>query len=191
MLRLLGFVFLLILCVGTAPWGLVIGAILCVAWLFEAPAILSRFWNGRPSTEFAGTMGLKPGSVNAVPLVHAVYCANCDSITDSPHEACRCCGSHSILAVSRLWQMAVVHAPVGVPRHRVSFRAEVREIPADGLSEAINLMMRLTELGGELDLFHIQVEGVEKARGETTPIEWVKAKPRSVKAWDRGVGKAS
>ena len=40
--------------------------------------------------------------VNAVILRNAVLCADCEVISDSPHETCRVCGSHSLLSLSRV-----------------------------------------------------------------------------------------
>jgi hypothetical protein len=38
--------------------------------------------------------------VNAVWLRNAVLCADCEVISDSPHDTCRVCGSHSLLSLS-------------------------------------------------------------------------------------------
>jgi hypothetical protein len=40
--------------------------------------------------------------VNAVCLQNAVLCADCEVISDSIHETCRVCGSHSLLSLSRV-----------------------------------------------------------------------------------------
>jgi hypothetical protein len=40
--------------------------------------------------------------VNAVRLQQVVLCADCDVITDSPHDICLVCGSHSLLTLSRV-----------------------------------------------------------------------------------------
>ncbi|HEY3928764.1 MAG TPA: hypothetical protein VGL89_10335 [Candidatus Koribacter sp.] len=132
-------------------------------------------------------------SLSAIPLVHAVYCANCDSITDSDHDACCNCGSRSILAVSRLWQHTIARPPAGLARYKIDFTADVREIPAIGLSEAINLIVSLTELGGELRDLHIQVDSVEAsgALSDGQKIELVKPGARSAKTWDRSHRRAS
>ncbi|ABF43385.1 hypothetical protein Acid345_4385 [Candidatus Koribacter versatilis Ellin345] len=194
MLRLLGFVFLVIICVDTAPWGLVIGTIACVAWLFP-PTWLSRFWAPGTFAKAPRVAGANIGSLNAIPLVNAVYCANCDAITDSPHESCRGCGSHSILAVARLWQLSAAHAPAGAARHKISFTADIRDIPAIGLSEAVNLIVRLTEMGGALQVFHIHVDDAE-AEASNAPavgqkIELVKPVARATTPRPRPRRKAS
>jgi hypothetical protein len=38
--------------------------------------------------------------VNAVWLRNAVLCADCEVISDSPHDTCRICGSRSLLNLS-------------------------------------------------------------------------------------------
>ncbi len=39
---------------------------------------------------------------SAIWLRNAVLCADCEVISDSPHDTCRLCGSHSLLSVSRV-----------------------------------------------------------------------------------------
>jgi hypothetical protein len=38
--------------------------------------------------------------LNAVCLQNAVLCADCEVISDSPHDTCRVCGSHSLMSLS-------------------------------------------------------------------------------------------
>jgi hypothetical protein len=40
--------------------------------------------------------------INAVCLRDAVLCADCEVISDSTHDTCRVCGSHSLLSLSRV-----------------------------------------------------------------------------------------
>jgi anaerobic ribonucleoside-triphosphate reductase len=40
--------------------------------------------------------------INAICLRNAVLCADCEVISDSAHETCRVCGSHSLLSLSRV-----------------------------------------------------------------------------------------
>jgi len=47
---------------------------------------------------------VKPTRVlNAVPLENAVLCAQCDVVSDSPHDVCMVCGSHSLLNIARVF----------------------------------------------------------------------------------------
>lgn len=53
----------------------------------------------------SGVVGSREGSrvVNAVPLQNAVLCAECDVVSDSPHDVCMVCGSHSLFNVARIF----------------------------------------------------------------------------------------
>jgi hypothetical protein len=41
--------------------------------------------------------------LNAVPLENAVLCAECDVVSDSPHDVCLVCGSHSLFNIARVF----------------------------------------------------------------------------------------
>ena len=41
--------------------------------------------------------------LNAVALQNAVLCAECDIVSDSPHDVCMVCGSHSLFNVARIF----------------------------------------------------------------------------------------
>jgi hypothetical protein len=40
--------------------------------------------------------------LNSISLQHAVLCAECDVVSDSPHDHCLVCGSRSLFNISRL-----------------------------------------------------------------------------------------
>ncbi len=40
--------------------------------------------------------------VNAVALQNAVLCAECDVVSDSPHDTCLVCGGHSLFNIARI-----------------------------------------------------------------------------------------
>jgi len=42
-------------------------------------------------------------SLNAVALQDAVLCAECDVVSDSPHDHCLVCGSRSIFNIARMF----------------------------------------------------------------------------------------
>jgi hypothetical protein len=46
-------------------------------------------------------VGRRP--VNAVALQNAVLCAECDVVSDSPHDRCLVCGSPSLFNISHLF----------------------------------------------------------------------------------------
>lgn len=45
-------------------------------------------------------MFMDVSDINAICLQNAVFCADCEVISDSPHETCRICGSHSLMSLS-------------------------------------------------------------------------------------------
>lgn len=51
--------------------------------------------------------------LNAVPLQHAVLCAECDVVSDSPHDVCMVCGSRSLFNIARVFGG-------GLPKRRAS-----------------------------------------------------------------------
>ncbi len=167
MLRLLGLIAAVGVCLeAAAPWWLLWGTILLVAWVSLKPALLPKShrllrWHREQSSITDDGITL----LNAIPLIKAVYCVNCDLITNSPHDVCEVCGSRSVMAVSRLWRGATPAVPTKPARYRISFTADVRDIPAHGLNESTRLISRLAELGGEVKALHIRVEPV--FRGDT------------------------
>src|ERR1017187_6195035 len=42
------------------------------------------------------------GGLNAVPLLNAVFCADCETISNSRHDACTVCGSRSLINLFRM-----------------------------------------------------------------------------------------
>jgi hypothetical protein len=41
--------------------------------------------------------------LNTVPLQNAVLCEECDVVSDSPHDVCMVCGSHSLFNIARVF----------------------------------------------------------------------------------------
>lgn len=108
------------------------------------------------------------GSEGAVPLLNAVFCADCETISNSPHDVCKVCGSHSLLSLFRILG-GTVRSQKALPsanttKYNLELNADVREIPASELHHAIELMTRLAEAGGDVKCLHINVECV--LRGE-------------------------
>jgi hypothetical protein len=87
--------------------------------------------------------------VNAVCLQKAVLCADCEVISDSPHDFCCVCGSHSLFGLSRVlggplpaqrtrlvqveaWEPNSATSPFSltcrIPRKRVRHRTSPREL---------------------------------------------------------------
>ena len=112
------------------------------------------------------------GRLSAVPLLNAVFCADCETISNSPHDACTICGSHSLINLFRMLQ-GTAGSPkpqfVGdrgkTAKYNLELIAKVHEIPATELSLIIESMTRLAEAGGAVESLHINVESVFDTQG--------------------------
>lgn len=50
-----------------------------------------------------GCSAQRSRGLNAVPLQNAVLCADCDVVSDSPHDICMVCGSRSLFNIARVF----------------------------------------------------------------------------------------
>lgn len=64
-----------------------------------------------------GVVGKRVRLLNAVPLRNAVLCAECDVVSDSPHDVCMVCGSRSLLNIARVFGGQL-------PKHRTSLMVQ-------------------------------------------------------------------
>ena len=110
--------------------------------------------------------------LSAVPLHNAVFCVDCETISNSPHDACTVCGSHSLTSLFRMLggtlrsqkpQPTAEHAKTA--KYNLELTATVHEIPATELNHAIELITRLAEAGGDVKSLHINVESVFDTQG--------------------------
>ena len=105
------------------------------------------------------------GSLSAVPLLNAVFCADCETISNSPHDVCSVCGSRSLLNLFRMLDGTLRgHMPHSgkdhgkTAKYNVELTVKVHEIPANELNRAIESISRLAEACGDLESLHINVE---------------------------------
>ena len=107
------------------------------------------------------------GGLSAVPLLNAVFCADCETISNSQHGGCTVCGSRSLINLFRMVggtlrsqtpHSAETHGKTA--KYNLELTVKVREIPADELNRAIELISRLAEVYGGLESVHINVESV-------------------------------
>jgi hypothetical protein len=104
------------------------------------------------------------GGLSAVPLLNAVYCADCENITNSPHDECSVCGSHSVASLFRMLggelRGAKAQPTATMAKYNLNLTAEVREIPADELTHVIEFVTRLAEVGRDVKSLRINLEPV-------------------------------
>ena len=105
--------------------------------------------------------------LSAVPMLNAVFCADCETISNSPHDACTVCGSRSLISLYRMLggtlrsqkpQSAEDHGKTA--KYNVELTVKVHEVPANELNRAIESISRLAEVCGDLESLHIDVEPV-------------------------------
>jgi hypothetical protein len=111
-------------------------------------------------------------ALTAVPLLNAVFCVNCETISNSPHDACTICGSHSLVNLFRMLGGTLRRGKAQsagdlakTPKYNLELIAKVHEIPATELSLIIESMTRLAEAGGAMETLHINVESVFDIQG--------------------------
>jgi RNA polymerase subunit RPABC4/transcription elongation factor Spt4 len=111
------------------------------------------------------------GGLSAVPLLNAVFCAGCETISNSPHDVCSVCGSRSLINLFRMLEGTLqIHKPQSAEdrtktvKYNVELTVKVREIPAHELNRAIESISRLAEVCGDLESLHINVEPVFDAQ---------------------------
>jgi hypothetical protein len=87
--------------------------------------------------------------LNAISLRNAVLCADCDVVSDSPHDQCLVCGSRSLFNISRALGgmlpskratlIDTASRPVASPRPVLTFprRARVRRAPTTDRSSRV------------------------------------------------------
>jgi hypothetical protein len=110
--------------------------------------------------------------LSAVPLLNAVFCLDCETITNSPHDACTVCGSHSLVNLFRMVGGTLRSQKTQLEgdgrktaKYNLELTARVREIPATELSLIIEEMTRLAQAGRTVESLRINVETVFNTEG--------------------------
>lgn len=110
--------------------------------------------------------------LSAVPLLNAVFCIDCETITNSPHDACTVCGSHSLINLFRMvggtlrgQKKQLDGGGEKTAKYNLELIAKVRELPANDLRLIIESMTRLAQAGRAVESLRINVETVFNAQG--------------------------
>src|ERR1035441_6989195 len=89
------------------------------------------------------------GGLSAVPLLNAVFCADCETISDSPHDVCSVCGNHSLVNLfrilggtlrSQMQQSTEHHAKTA--KYNLELTVKAHEIPANELNREFQIVLR-------------------------------------------------
>lgn len=105
--------------------------------------------------------------VATVPLLTAMFCVDCESISNSAHDVCPVCGSHSLISLFRTLggtlrsQKALrTVCQRKTAKYNLELNVNVRGIPGDELNHAIESISRLAQVCGDLESLHFNVECV-------------------------------
>jgi len=105
--------------------------------------------------------------LSAVPLLNAVFCVECETISNSPHEACTVCGSRSLINLFRLvggtlrgQKTQLDGDGTKTAKYNLELIAKVREVPATELSHIVESMTRLARTGRAVESLRVNVETV-------------------------------
>ncbi len=115
------------------------------------------------------TIGREVGEeMSVVPLQHAVFCVNCETVSNSPHDICWVCGSRSLVSLSRMLGSLRGENPVQeLVKYNFELTIRVNEVSAVDLNRAIDAVTRLAEVGKDLQALHMHVESVVGAHPES------------------------
>jgi hypothetical protein len=105
--------------------------------------------------------------LSTVPLLNAVFCGDCETISNSPHEGCAICGSRSLMNLDRMLGGSLS----GEEQHdgktanyNLELVVKVRDVPANEMNRAIESMSRLAEVCGDVEALRINVEPVLRTK---------------------------
>ncbi len=112
--------------------------------------------------------------LNAIPLVNAVLCADCETISDSPHDECSVCGSKSLFNLRRVLDGSLVHKSKfdETVKYNLEIAVKVNGISGNDVShttESIGSLLASKRIGG-WESFHIKVEPVPEDDQKITAI---------------------
>ena len=116
--------------------------------------------------------------LNTVSLDNAVFCVNCEMISNSAHDVCDVCGSRSLVALCRVLG-GTLHrrtAPASIPllpaktnvKYHVELSIDAHDVCARDLNQAIEVVTRLSEAGAVIEQMHINVESISEQESRPT-----------------------
>ncbi len=103
--------------------------------------------------------------VNTVSLLQAVFCIECETVSDSAQHTCTVCGSSSLVSLFRLLGGSL-RGPKSVSsndqvkpnKYDLQLTVKIHGIPAQELNDIIESMAHLAEVSGEVECLHINLE---------------------------------
>lgn len=105
--------------------------------------------------------------MTVVPLQHAVFCVNCETVSNSPHDVCSVCGSRSLVSLFRmLGTLRGKNQHTDIVKYNLELIVRVSEVSGTDLNHAIDALTRLAQAGKDLQTLHMHIESVVSAHPE-------------------------
>jgi hypothetical protein len=105
--------------------------------------------------------------LNTVSLDSAVFCVNCEMISNSRHDVCDVCGSRSLVGLIRVLGGTLRKRRQDIPekaeatvKYHLELSCDVQNISARDLNHAVEMVSHLAKAGGVIRRMQINVESV-------------------------------
>jgi hypothetical protein len=107
-----------------------------------------------------------PERFTLVSLRNAVFCVDCEMVSDSPYEVCTGCGSRSVVSLCRLLGGSLLGPGAKTKsntkciKYNLVVTVKVYEVAANDLNRVIGSITQIAQAGGNVQCLHLNVESV-------------------------------
>jgi hypothetical protein len=117
--------------------------------------------------------------LSTVPLQRAVFCVDCETVSNSQHDVCTVCGSPSLISLVRLLGGTIQNRNAkaltverhGTVKYNLELTVKAYAIAARDLNHAIESITQLADVAGNLECLHLNVESVELPTVKLGPLK--------------------
>jgi hypothetical protein len=104
---------------------------------------------------------------SVVPLQHAVFCVNCENVSNSSHDVCEVCGSRSLVSLFRMFGGTLRgNNEAETIKYNLELTIRAKNVSATDLNRAIDVLTGLAQVGKDLQTLHMNIESVVDARSQ-------------------------
>lgn len=107
-----------------------------------------------------------PEGFTLVSMRNAVFCVDCEMVSDSPYEVCMGCGSRSLVSLCRLLGGSLLGQGTKSAtntkciKYNLEVTVKVFEVAANDLNRVIGSITQIAHTGGNVQCLHLNVESV-------------------------------
>ena len=112
---------------------------------------------------FSGTHN--ESDLDVVPLCHAVFCLDCESISNTPRDECPSCNGHSLVSLARMLGGSILGQQAGIRQcaslsFDITITVGLQQMHAEDLNTALERLSNMVgpRLGRARASVHIDVE---------------------------------